>query len=115
MTEVANVVAEKHSGVGVASFVTSIIGITGIIFMYVLAAYMHVASGGAIDEASSGAMVTGLFIMLFFVILLVSVGLGIAGLVQKNTKKIFPLLGTIFSSVVFLITFIIMIIGVTTG
>ena len=111
MTEVANVVAEKHSGVGVASFVTSIIASTGMIFLYVVAAYMHVASGGGIDETSSGAMVLGLFIMLFFIVLLISVGLGIAGLVQKNTKKIFPLLGTIFSSVVFLITGVVMAIG----
>lgn len=112
MTEVANFVAEKHSGVGFASYVTSIVASAGILFFYAVSAYMHVAAGGKVDEGASGEMIVGLCMTLFFVMLLISYILGIAGLFQKNKKKKFALLGTIFSSVVFLITGII---GVTTG
>ena len=115
MTEVANFVAEKHSGVGFASYVTSIVASAGILFFYAVSAYMHVAAGGKVDEGASGAMIVGLCTTLFFVMLLISFGFGVAGLLQKNKKKTFALLGTFFSSVVFLITFIIVVIGVTTG
>jgi hypothetical protein len=52
---------------------------------------------GGIDEESAGAVVLGLLIIGMMLLDLVALGLGIGGLIQKDRKKVFAILGTIFS------------------
>ena len=46
---------------------------------------------------------------------LVALGLGIGGLIQKDRKKIFAILGTVFAAITFLGTILLMMVGLATG
>jgi len=88
---------QKHSGLGIASFITSIVSGILIFLIYVIAGAMEVSTPGGMDEKFATAM--SLFLLVFLEASLVALGLGIAGLLQKDRKKIFAILGTIFSAV----------------
>jgi len=92
----------SHSGLGIASLILSIlVGVTEFV-MVVAATIMDSASDGGMDEESIGAILVGLMILGGCFMALVGLALGIAGLVQKDRKKIFPALGTAFNAVVLL-------------
>lgn len=106
---------KKHSGLGVASFITSIISGVFIFLLIVVAGVMEASTPGGMDEESIGAVMVGLFLLLFLGAALVALGLGIGGLLQKERKKIFAILGTVFSAVWLVITFFIMLLGLALG
>ncbi|MFP4173662.1 MAG: hypothetical protein ACLFV4_12195 [Candidatus Hydrogenedentota bacterium] len=103
----------KHSGLGIASFITSLVSGFFLLIMFGVAGVMETTTPGGIDEESAEAMIVGLFIFAFLGLSLVALGLGIAGLAQNDRRKIFALLGTIFSGVSIIGTLLIMIIGLT--
>ncbi|MCD6309870.1 MAG: hypothetical protein J7M18_04100 [Candidatus Eremiobacteraeota bacterium] len=105
---------EKHSGLGIASFVISIA--VGIIFIlsFIIMGTIVAIEGKIPEPTSPVAIISGLIMMLGFVGLLVGAGLGIAGLFEKNRKKIFSILGLIFNAGIFLVFIILMIIGLLT-
>lgn len=85
----------KHSGLGIASFCISLFcGLLAVIL--VAAAGFLVASGQ--DEQSFGLILTGLGIMGDMLLMLVALGLGIAGACMKDRRKLFAILGIIFSA-----------------
>ncbi len=102
---------QKHSGIGVASFVISILAGILIFIVFAVAGSLEVSTPGGIDENSTEAIMIGLAIigLLFFNVL--AVGLGIGGLLQKERKKIFAILGTVFSSFLILSVIGLMILG----
>lgn len=102
---------QKHSGLGIASFIVSIVSGILTFLLVVVAGVIEASTPGGIDEESAGAIVLGLLLFAFLGMLLVGLGLGIAGLFQKERKKIFAILGTVFSSVIFLCTILIMLLG----
>jgi hypothetical protein len=102
-----------NSGMGIASFIISITAGVLIFIMLIVAGAMEASAPGGIDEESALAIILGLFIIALILADLVALGLGIAGLIQKNTKKIFATLGTIFSSVTIVLTIALIIIGNT--
>jgi hypothetical protein len=102
---------QKHSGLGIASFITSIASGVITFLLIVIAGVMEASSPGGIDEESASAVILGLSLIAFLGVSLVALGLGIAGIVQKNRKKIFAILGSIFAAVTFLGTICIMMIG----
>ena len=104
---------QKHSGLGVASFVTSLISGVVIFLLLAVAGVMEASTPGGISEDSLSAMVVGLILLLFLGVALVALGLGIAGLLQKNRKKIFALLGSIFSAATLLCTIGIVALGMS--
>jgi hypothetical protein len=105
----------KHSGIGIASFVISIMA-GGISFLLVLAAgAMEASTPGGIDEESAAAIVLGLMIIGMVILNLVALGLGIGGLLQKERKKIFAILGTIFSGLTVAGIMFLMILGSMVG
>jgi len=106
---------KKHSGFGIASFITSIVSGLLIFLLIVVAGVMETSTPGGIDEESAGAVMVGLFLFAFLGAALVALGLGIAGLLQKERKKIFAILGTVFSAVSLVVTIFIMIIGSAMG
>jgi hypothetical protein len=89
---------QKHSGIGIASFITSVVASILLGLMVVIAGAMEIATPGGLDEKTAAAMVLGLFIIALLVVDIVALGLGIAGLFQKDRKKLFAILGTTFSA-----------------
>ena len=79
---------EGHSMLGIASFVTAIVG--GLSFFLLCGAlgYMEMNTPGGVDQTSKAVMLLGLGLILTIFILLIS--LGIAGLIQKSAKEYFP-------------------------
>ena len=100
---------EGHSKLGIASFVTAIVG--GLLFLTlgVSLGYMELNTPVGIDETSKVVILMGLGIILALFILLISLGLGIGGLIQKERKKIFSVLGVVFSFLILLVISIIII------
>lgn len=102
---------KKHSGLGISSFIISIVIGVLMFLLFVVAGVMETSTPGGIDEESAGAVVVGLFLLAFLLLDVLALGLGIAGLVQKDRKKIFPVLGVVFSATTMLTTVFFMIIG----
>lgn len=102
---------QKHSGLGLASFIISIVTTVLIFILFVTAGAMEASTPGGIDEESAGAIVLGLFIIFCIFVQLVALGLGIGSLCQSGKNKIFGLLGTIFSGLMVLLTILVIVIG----
>ena len=90
--------AQKHSRLGIASFIISIIGWIEAFMLLAVAGYYEATTPGGMNEASFTSMIIGMFLFLTIFILLVGTGLGIAGFFQKDQKRIFPILGTVLNS-----------------
>jgi len=86
-TPVAATVERKHSGLGISSFVISLVGGFAMFLLFCVAGFMETTTPGGIDESSGVAVVLGL-------------GLAIGALTQKNRKKVFSILGLVFNAVV---------------
>ncbi|MGM0516777.1 MAG: DUF6142 family protein [Pseudomonadota bacterium] len=102
---------QRHSGLGIASF---IIGIASAILMFLLivvAGALEASTPGGMDEESAAAVIVGLFLILFLLTSVVAFGLGVAGLFQRDRKKVFPVLGTVFSSVTVLGSVMLVLVG----
>lgn len=97
---------QKHSGIGIASFVTSItVGI--LVFLTTVVSGIMVASAASEEFFT----IVGLLILALLSVDVVALGLGIGGLCQKDRKKIFAILGTVFSSVTVVGTIFLAILG----
>ena len=101
----------KHSGVGIASFTVSIIGSLLMLLLFMIAGAIQLSTPGGVDENSPAAMVIGLMLFLLMFALLVALGLGIGALCQSDRKRLFGVLGTIFSAVSLLLTLILLAVG----
>ena len=106
---------QKHSGLGIASFITSIISGILIFLTIVIAGIMEASTPGGIDAESAVAVTVGLSLFAFLGAALVALGLGIGGLLQKGRRKIFAILGTVFSVVSLVVTAFLMIVGLAMG
>ncbi|WP_028453247.1 hypothetical protein [Chitinilyticum aquatile] len=102
---------QKHSGLGIASFVTSVVTAGLIFLMFIIAGVMESTTPGGIDENSPAAIIVGLCILGLLALDLLAVGLGIGGLVQSEHKKLFAALGTAFAGITLLGTILLIIIG----
>lgn len=105
----------KHSGLGIASFIISLVAGLAILIAIVIAGIMEANTPGGIDENSPEAILLGLVLIGMMFLDLVALGLGIGALFQRDCKKIFAILGTIFSGVVVLGTAFLMVIGSMMG
>ena len=101
----------KHSGMGVASFATSVIAGLLIIVCYIAIISKTVASGGILDKHSSFAIISGMIIIALLMCDMIALGLGIAGIIEKKRKKIYAILGTIISAVMIVIVISLMVFG----
>lgn len=100
--------ARKHSGIGIASLLTSIL--TGVLMViWFVSIIVIVSTTGDLAEDSVAAMVIGLLMILGLFMTVVALGLGIAGLKQENRKKVFPVLGIIISTLILLGTIALMV------
>lgn len=102
---------QKHSGLGIASFVTSLVTAALIFLLFIIAGVMETTTPGGIDENSPAAIMVGLGILALLALDLLAIGLGIGGLVQNEHKKLFAGLGTGVSALTLLGTVLLMIVG----
>lgn len=107
--------AQKHSGLGIASFITSIVSGILIFALIVIAGVMEASTPGGIDEESAVAIIVGVFLFAFLGASLVALGLGIGGLMHRERKKIFAVLGAVFSAATVVGTIFIMMLGLAMG
>ena len=103
----------RQSGLGIASFVISLIGIAITLVLFGVAGYMEASTPGGMDEAAPETILVGLLLIAAGFLLLVGLGLGIGGLFQRNRRRLFAVLGLAFSGVMLLIGIGVMAIGMT--
>jgi hypothetical protein len=101
----------KHSWLGISSFAISLIGGAAMLLLFGVAAYMEMSTPGGMDENSASAVFVGLLLFAVMAVHLVGAGLAIGGLVQKDRKRVFAVLGLVFNALVILGTLALMIIG----
>jgi hypothetical protein len=94
--------SRKHSGLGMASFVISIIAALITFVLVVMAGVMTARAGGQMDEQSPQAVVVGCSILAAGFLYLIGIGLAIGALFQRNRHKVFPILGLVLN-IVFLL------------
>jgi hypothetical protein len=101
---------EKHSSLGMASFGISIAVGCLTLAMFVIASLLN---AGRIQQGQSypGQTVVGFVILFLMAADIAAAGLGIAAICQTGRKRLFGLLGLVFSSITILGTFGLVIIG----
>ncbi|MDN4069505.1 hypothetical protein NYE70_00385 [Paenibacillus sp. FSL R5-0407] len=115
----ASPVAElKHSGPGIASFIIILVAIVGYIFSI---AMITAAVIGIVDQPieaiteslmeQAGAILGILLMMVAAILHLVALILGIIGLLIKNRKKLFAILGLSFSGGILILLIILFALG----
>ena len=95
-----NQVRLKHSGLGIASFIIALL--QGFMNLVVVLIAGVLAAAGPQRGNEVGFMIVGLLVLTGIFTHCVGAGLGIAGLVQKNRKKVFAILGLILNAVALL-------------
>ena len=105
----------RHSGLGIASFIMSLVIALTVFILIVVAGILETTTPGGMDEDSPAAMIVGLFVIGGLIGNLAGMALGITGMVQKNRKRIFSILGLILNGVVFFGILLLIIIGLAMG
>lgn len=103
-------VSQKHSGLGIVSFSMSI----GVGFlMLVVFVVAGLLSAGRVHHGQTypGQMAIGFAAIFLLGLDVIAVGLGIAAVCQKDRKRLFGILGLVFSAATVLGTIGLMIIG----
>lgn len=88
--------AKGHSGLGIASFVASIV-VGGLMLVVLVAATLLSAHRHPGERTYPGQTLVGLLIILLTAADAVAAGLGIAALFQKGKNRLFGILGLTFS------------------
>ena len=101
----------KHGGLGIASFVISVVILLLIVVLFGIAGVLKVSGG--MNPAIQ--IVVGFAIILMWLVDLVGIGLGIAGAIDKKSKKTFPVLGIIIGVGIAVISVAVVVIGIRMG
>ena len=103
----------KHSGLAIASFIISIAAAFLIFTTIVIAGFMETQTPGGLDENETVTGVIGLAIIGLMLLDVLAFVLGIAGLVQRDSKKVLAVLGIIFSGITLLGTLGLIVLGLS--
>ena len=101
----------KNSGMGIASFIISLLIGPGLFFLILIAGVIEASTPGGMSETSPTAVFLGLFMIFSVGLSIIGAGLGIAGVVQRDRKKTFAILGLIFNILVLIVFFLLMLLG----
>ncbi len=101
----------KHSGMGIAAFVISLLAGAFMLGLVVVAGAIEMSTPGGMDERSLTALGLGLLILLTMVADVVAAALGIAALAQRDRKKVFGILGLVFAVATLIGVVVLMIVG----
>jgi len=105
----------RHSGLGIASFILSLVAALCLFALLGVAGYLEISTPGGVSEESPLAVGIGLLLFLFLGLAFVALCLGIAGLVEKRRRRILAGLGTLFSAFALISAIAVMLIGLTMG
>jgi hypothetical protein len=105
----------RHSGLGIASFILSLVVGCFLFLLVVTAGVMEVSTPGGMDENSPLTVVLGLLIIGGMFAALVAFALGVAGLFQPSRAKVFAVLGAVFSALTIAGVGVVMIVGILVG
>lgn len=103
--------APRHSGLGIASFMISMVIIGFFFFLLFLAVIIAVISPGLADTNSMLIRILGTFFMFASLANLVGLVLGIAAMRQIDRKKVFSILGLVFNLMIIAGMIVLIIIG----
>jgi hypothetical protein len=101
----------RHKGLGIASFVIAIVVLVLVFLLFLIAGVMK-TSGAATPTANA---VIGSLIFLLWLIDVVGVAIGIAGVMDRTAKKTFPVLGIVIGGAVLVLSIILIVIGLKFG
>ena len=85
--------ARKHSGLGIASFIISIVAGIVMFVLIVMAMVLSAQTGEELDEESPQTILLGCSVLTAGLLYLIGIGLAIGGLCQRNRYKVFAVLG----------------------
>ena len=105
---VPQVTQPKHSGVGIGSFVISILN-SGLILILIIIAGVMVEEGVSEDDAEM--QVVGIFFLGSILLALIGVVLGIITCFQKDKKKVLGIIGLVLNALTVVGVIILMVIG----
>ncbi|WP_458460829.1 hypothetical protein [Paenibacillus sp.] len=110
----------KHSGPGIASFVIGLVAIVGYILIFFIASMTLNNSIGVLSPLQAeelalhpAVVLASLSILVCLIINLAGGILGIIGLVLKNRKKVFAIIGTILNGIMILLFVGLILVGMT--
>lgn len=101
----------KHGGLGIASFILSLISGVMLLILVVIAGVMESSSPDGLDEESNEAIVLSLSLIGFLFGSFVAALLGFIGLFQSRRKKLFAIMGMLFGGLTCFGVFGLMLIG----
>ena len=106
---------QRHSSMGIASFGISVaVGILMFAF-FVVAAIFYSRMGRSQPASNPAFVVLGLVALFLLAVDLLAVGLGIAAICQSQKKRLFGILGLVFSACTILGTIGLIIVGRVAG
>jgi Na+/H+-dicarboxylate symporter len=88
------------------------VSFVGFFLLLVIAGVMENSIDGGVGADETIAAVIGLLYFLIIAILLIGLGLGIAGLCQKNRQKVFAILGVVFVVITLILAILVLLIGI---
>jgi hypothetical protein len=104
-----------HSGLGIASFALSLFLGLLLFLLVAIAGYLGATTPGGVDEQSPVVILLGLAMIGAMLFDLVALILGLAALFQEDRKKVFAILGVVFSAILLLGCLFLIVIGILAG
>jgi len=115
----------RHSRMGIASFVISILATVLIVTLFIIAVVIGASAFGNVQDpqtidpqslqdspALAGLAAVGLGILASIVFYLIGLVLGVAGIIQRRRKRLFAVLGAVFNGIVLLVVVALVAFGV---
>jgi hypothetical protein len=103
-----------HSRLGVASFVLATFAGLLLFVLFAVAGYLEVSTPGGIEDGPV-AVACGLALLAAGALELVALALGLAGLAEANRKKVFAILGVVFSGLALFGSIVLVVLGIALG
>ncbi len=111
-------VTQKHSRIGIASFVIGIVAVLILCLAFLLAfGYgFSMASQNPsfqVDQSSPTVLALGVLICISPILSLVGLGLGIGAAMQKNDRKLFGIIGLVLNLLIILVFCVLVVVAMS--
>lgn len=98
-----------HSKLGIASFVISLTAVIVIFFLLLISAITN--PSGSATNGSASDEILGLILLTFLLATFAAFLIGLVSLFDRSRNRIFPVMGTLFSGLILLVTVILLTVG----